>query len=115
MIFSDSWGRKNLFLPPTQKIFIFVLMYGPLTAAYILPKNPKIDISAFYDLISSFSTPGMGLNHFLMRGIDSGDDFRYPMHFYEIFWRFMVSEGSPRENRPKDPKKAPKKRDFPIK
>ena len=66
MVFSDSWGRKNLFLPPTQKIFIFVLMYGPLTAAYILPENPKIDISAFYDLISSFSPPGMGLNHVLM-------------------------------------------------
>ena len=29
MVFSDSWGRKNLFLPPTQKIFIFTPCEGP--------------------------------------------------------------------------------------
>ena len=57
----------------------------------------------------------MGLNHFLMIFSESRDDFRYDMHFYEIFWRFMVPEGSPWENPPKDPKKALKKAKNTIK
>ena len=57
----------------------------------------------------------MGLNHVLMIFSESRDDFRWNMHFYEIFYTFMVSEGSLGENPPKDPKKATKKRDFPIK
>ena len=73
-------------------------MYGPLTAAYILPKNPKIDISAFYDLISSFSTPGMGLNHVLMIFSESWDDFRWNLLFYKIFSTFMVFEEEIGEN-----------------
>ena len=62
----------------------------------------------FFDL-------GDGFKPFLMIFSESRDDFRYDMHFYEIFWRFMVSEGSPRENPPNDPKNYPQKWDFPIK
>ena len=78
-------------------------MYGPLTAAYILPKNPKINISAFYDLISSFSTLGMGLNHVLMIFSESRDDFRWNMLFSKNFSTFMVFVWILRENPQNDP------------
>ena len=71
MVFSDSWARKNLFLPPTQKIFIFAPCEGPLRGALgawrIWAEN---SISA-HDFISRFSTTRMGLNHVLMIFSDS--------------------------------------------
>ena len=75
--------------------------------------RPKMALWSVYALATSFSTPGMGLNRFFMRGIDSGDDFRYDMHFYEIFWGFMVSEGSPKENPPNDTKNDPQNEKIP--
>ena len=113
MVFSDSWGRKNLFLPPTQKIFIFWQFYGILgeaRGASIF--GPKIQTSA-YALESRFSTPGMGLNHFLMRFSESRDDFRWNMHFFKIFSTFMVFEGEIGENPWNDPKITPKNDIFP--
>ena len=74
-----------------------------------MTENPKIDISAFYDFISSFSTLGMGLNHVLMRFSESRDDFRWNMHFLGIFSTFMVFEGEMWEMAQKDPKIRPKK------
>ena len=59
------------------------------------------------DFVSSFSTPGMGLNHVLIIYSESRDDFRSDMHFYKIFCTFMVPEGSLGENPPKDPKIRP--------
>ena len=88
-------------------------MYGPLMAAYILPKNPKIYISAFYDLISSFSTPGMGLNHVLMIFSESWDDFRWNLLFYKNFSTFMVFEGNLGETPENDPKLQLKNEIFP--
>ena len=75
--------------------------------------RPKMALWPVYALATSFSTPWMGLNRFFMRFSESRDDFRWNMHFYGIFWRFMVSEGSPRENPPKDPKNDPQNGIFP--
>ena len=71
MIFSDSWDRKKVVLPPTQKIFIFGPCGGPLRG----PKGPEGKSQnphmAEYDFISSVSTSGMGLNHVPMIFSDS--------------------------------------------
>ena len=115
MIFSDFWDRKKVKIFPIQKIFILALWKGPQRASQNWPleaKNgPLVGICACRTIFD----PGNGFKPIFYAFSESRDDFRYDMHFYGIFWRFMVSEGSPRENRPKDPKKALKKRDFPIK
>ena len=72
-----------------------------------MPENPKIGLMTDNDLVSSFSTPGMGLNHFLMIFSESRDDFRWNMHFFKIFSTFMVFEGEMWEIAPNDPKITP--------
>ena len=96
MFFDDFFGllgSKKPIFTPDPKNFYFCPYVWSLKAAYILPKNPKIYISAFYDFISSFSTPGMGLNHVLMIFSESWDDFRWNLLFYKIFSTFMVPGG----------------------
>ena len=65
------------------------------------------------DLMVSFSTPGMGLNHVLIIFSESRDDFGWNMPFYEIFGRFMVSEGSTREILQMTPKMTLKNEKIP--
>ena len=51
----------------------------------------------------------MCLNHVLMIFSESRDDFRWNMHFFEIFSTFMVFVWILRENPQNDPFFAPKR------
>ena len=66
-------------------------------------KNPKIALWTEYELVSRFSTPGMGLNHVLMIFSESRDDFRWNMLFSKNFSTFMVFVWILRENPQNDP------------
>ena len=109
--FDDFFGllasKKGSFTPDPKNFLFLALWEGPQEEAKIDHRRPKIALWSVYELVSSFSTPGMGLNHFLMRFSESRDDFRWNMHFFEIFSTFMVFEGEMWEMAPKDPKITP--------
>ena len=111
MFFDDFFGLLGSFKPnftPDPKNFLFLsFVRAQRGEAKIGLERPKIALRPAYALASSFSTPGMSLNHFLMRFSDSWDDFRWNMHFFEIFCTFMVFEGEMWEMAPWGPKITP--------
>ena len=90
-------GSKKPIFTPVPKNFYFCTYVWSFNGGLYFVWKSKLGLMTDNDLVSSFSTPGMGLNHVLMCFSESRDDFRWNMYFFKIFSTFIVFDGNLRE------------------